>query len=452
MCSGQSLLPSSSSCQEPSDTLRPAGEHDWVTEFVQKKEERDLVERLKEEQVKRRRREERLQQICQDGRLKFAAKRVHPPVHQGTMQPQDKEELERKKLLVQRERLIRSLGIEEQLTGMLYPSQRGHKVLHEYRGRHARNLHKTAVQSGAGGALFVHRDTPENNPDTPFDFTAENYKRIEAIVKNYPEGHKAAAVLPVLDLAQRQNGWLPISAMNKVAEVLQVPPMRVYEVATFYTMYNRKPVGKYHIQVCTTTPCMLRDSDSILETLQRKLGIKVGETTPDKMFTLIEVECLGACVNAPMVQINDNYYEDLTPKDIEEIIDELRAGKVPKPGPRTNEGGHIFLQDVKKPDRDDWENGLNAIECALLLEKSVNQSRLELHKLSTDKNDPHLCDFIETHYLNKQVKSIKELGDHMTNLRKMGAPEAGLAESVFDKHTLGHSDEFPKATSDLTGH
>ncbi|XP_028384982.1 NADH dehydrogenase [ubiquinone] flavoprotein 2, mitochondrial-like [Phyllostomus discolor] len=202
-------------------------------------------------------------------------------------------------------------------------------------GRHTRNLHKTAVRNGAGGALFVHRDTPENNPDTPFDFTPENYKRIEAIVKNYPEGHKAASVLPVLDLAQRQNGWLPISAMNKVAEVLQVPPMRVYEVATFYTMYNRKPVGKYHIQVCTTTPCMLRNSDSILEAIQKKLGIKVGETTPDKLFTVIEVECLGACVNAPMVQINDNYYEDLTPKDIEEIIDELKAGKTPKPGPRS---------------------------------------------------------------------------------------------------------------------
>ncbi|XP_065390293.1 NADH dehydrogenase [ubiquinone] flavoprotein 2, mitochondrial isoform X17 [Macaca fascicularis] len=141
-------------------------------------------------------------------------------------------------------------------------------------GRHVRNLHKTAMQNGAGGALFV------------------------------------------------------------VAEVLQVPPMRVYEVATFYTMYNRKPVGKYHIQVCTTTPCMLRNSDSILEAIQKKLGIKVGETTPDKLFTLIEVECLGACVNAPMVQINDNYYEDLTPKDIEEIIDELKAGKIPKPGPR----------------------------------------------------------------------------------------------------------------------
>uniref|UniRef100_A0ACB8FDH4 Ndufv2NADH dehydrogenase flavoprotein subunit 2 n=1 Tax=Sphaerodactylus townsendi TaxID=933632 RepID=A0ACB8FDH4_9SAUR len=208
----------------------------------------------------------------------------------------------------------------------------GGKVL--FTVKQIRCFHAAAVRSSAGGALFVHRDTPENNPDTPFDFTAENYKRIEAIVNNFPEGHRSAAVMPVLDLAQRQNGWLPISAMNKVAEILQMPPMRVYEVATFYTMYNRKPVGKYHIQICTTTPCMLRDSDSILEAIQKKLGIKVGETTPDKLFTLIEVECLGACVNAPMVQINDNYYEDLTPKDIEDIIDELKAGKVPTPGPR----------------------------------------------------------------------------------------------------------------------
>uniref|UniRef100_A0A8C6QTY1 Ferritin n=1 Tax=Nannospalax galili TaxID=1026970 RepID=A0A8C6QTY1_NANGA len=104
-------------------------------------------------------------------------------------------------------------------------------------------------------------------------------------------------------------------------------------------------------------------------------------------------------------------------------------------------GGRIYLQDIKKPDRDDWESGLNAMECALHLEKSVNQSLLELHKLATDKNDPHLCDFIETHYLNEQVKSIKELGDHVTNLRKMGAPESGMAEYLFDKHTLGHDNE-----------
>uniref|UniRef100_A0A2K6TSF3 Ferritin n=1 Tax=Saimiri boliviensis boliviensis TaxID=39432 RepID=A0A2K6TSF3_SAIBB len=103
-------------------------------------------------------------------------------------------------------------------------------------------------------------------------------------------------------------------------------------------------------------------------------------------------------------------------------------------------GGRIFLQDIKKPDHDDWESGLNAMECALHLEKNVNQSLLELHKLATDKNDPHLCDFIETHYLNEQVKSIKELGDHVTNLRKMGAPQSGLAEYLFDKHTLGDSD------------
>ncbi|EGW08654.1 Ferritin heavy chain [Cricetulus griseus] len=103
-------------------------------------------------------------------------------------------------------------------------------------------------------------------------------------------------------------------------------------------------------------------------------------------------------------------------------------------------GGRIFLQDIKKPDRDDWESRLNALECALHLEKSVNQSVLELHRLVTDKNDPHLCDFIETHYLNEQVKSIKELGGHETNSGKMGAPEAGMAEYPFDKHTLGHSE------------
>ena len=184
--------------------------------------------------------------------------------------------------------------------------------------------------------LFVHRDTADNNPDTPFEFTPENLKRFESIVANYPEGHKAAAVIPALDLAQRQHGWLPLSAMNKVAEMLDMAQMRVYEVATFYTMFNREPVGKYHIQICTTTPCMLRDSDSIMDTIKRKLDISVGETTNDGLFTLSEVECLGACVNAPMVQINDMYYEDLAPKDMEDILEDLKAGKSPKPGPRSD--------------------------------------------------------------------------------------------------------------------
>ncbi|KAI5616474.1 NADH dehydrogenase [ubiquinone] flavoprotein 2, mitochondrial [Silurus asotus] len=228
-------------------------------------------------------------------------------------------------------------------------------------GRQVRCLHRSAVRSGAGG-LFVHRDTSENNPNTPFEFTPENLKRIDAIIKNYPEGHKQAATIPVLDLAQRQHGWLPISAMNKVAEILDISPMRVYEVATFYTMFNRQPLGKYHVQVCTTTPCMLCDSDSILQAIQNKLGIKVGETTADGLFTLVEVECLGACVNAPMVQINDNYYEDLKPSDIEHIIDELKAGRVPSPGPSDGEAERCFQTGALR-----WGQPPPARSSALLL-------------------------------------------------------------------------------------
>lgn len=196
-----------------------------------------------------------------------------------------------------------------------------------------RCIHRTA--QALSDKLFVHRDTPENNPDIPFEFTEKNKERADAIISNYPEGHKAAAVIPLLDLAQRQYGWTSISVMNYVADYLEMPRMRVYEVATFYTMYNREPIGKHHIQICTTTPCQLRDSDTILETIEKKLGIKNGETTKDGQFTLTIVECLGACVNAPMIQINDNYYEDLTVKDTEEILDDLANGRTPKPGPRS---------------------------------------------------------------------------------------------------------------------
>lgn len=141
-------------------------------------------------------------------------------------------------------------------------------------------------------------------------------------------------MIPLLDLAQRQHGWLPISAMHKVAEVLELPNMRVYEVATFYTMFLRQPTGTYHIQVCTTTPCWLRGSDEILDACKRKLGIGPGQTTKDMKFSISEVECLGACVNAPMLAVNDDYYEDLTAKDTEEILDDLAKGKQPRAGPR----------------------------------------------------------------------------------------------------------------------
>jgi len=202
--------------------------------------------------------------------------------------------------------------------------------------RGSRRALSTSTARLGGGGLQVHRDTPENNSDIPFEFNAENVNRANAIMSIYPDGHKRAAVIPLLDLAQRQvGGWLPISAMHHVAEFIGMPRMRVYEVATFYTMFMRNPVGKYHIQICTTTPCWLRGSDEILTAIKDNLNIKVGETSKDKMFTLSEVECLGACVNAPMVQINDDYYEDLTVKDTNEILEDLKAGKKPPAGPRS---------------------------------------------------------------------------------------------------------------------
>ncbi|KEP55570.1 NADH-ubiquinone oxidoreductase 24 kDa subunit [Rhizoctonia solani 123E] len=186
-------------------------------------------------------------------------------------------------------------------------------------------------------ALFVHRDTPYNNPKIPFKFSPENLKIAEETIAKYPPQYKKAAVIPVLDLAQRQNkGWTSISTMNYVAELLEMPPMRVYEVATFYTMFNREPIGTNFIQVCTTTPCMLRGSTEILETVQSHLGgIKVGDTTKDGKFTLAEVECLGACSNAPMLAMNDDFYEDLTPETTKKILDAFARGKKPKPGPQS---------------------------------------------------------------------------------------------------------------------
>lgn len=155
-----------------------------------------------------------------------------------------------------------------------------------------------------------------------FSFSLENLTRIQAIIKRYPKGRQASAVLPVLDLAQRQcGGWLKRGTVECVAKLLSMPEMKVLEVASFYSMFNLKPVGKHHVQVCTTTPCWLRGSDEILQSCKHKLGIGVGEVTEDGEFSLIEVECLGACVSAPMVQINDDYYEDLTPQKVEDLLD-----------------------------------------------------------------------------------------------------------------------------------
>lgn len=166
-----------------------------------------------------------------------------------------------------------------------------------------------------------------------FAFDDNNLIEAKKIISKYPEGKQNSAVMPLLDLAQRQyNGWLPRAAIDYVATMLQMPPIRVYEVASFYTMFNLQPVGQYFIKICTTTPCWLRGSSDIVKSCQDKLGINIGDTTEDGMFTLAEVECLGACVNAPVVQINDDYYEDLNNQSIENIIDELKNGKKPKIG------------------------------------------------------------------------------------------------------------------------
>src|ERR687892_1359119 len=173
-----------------------------------------------------------------------------------------------------------------------------------------------------------------------FAWTEENAAKAKLLVDRYPPGRQQSAIIPLLDLAQRQvgaetqtQGWLPIPVIEYVAKYLGMPYIRAYEVATFYTMFNLRPVGRFHVQVCGTTPCMLRGSDDVFAACTKR-GLKKGHTTADGLFTLSEVECLGACANAPMVQINDDNYEDLTEESMGAILDALAAGQTPKPGPQ----------------------------------------------------------------------------------------------------------------------
>ncbi len=176
----------------------------------------------------------------------------------------------------------------------------------------------------------------KRNSDPEFSFTKGNFERAREIIARYPAGKQQSAVMPLLMLAQKQNqNYLSKAAMDYVASILGMAPVRVYEVASFYTMYNLEPVGEFMIEVCTTTPCWLRGSDAIVAACEKKLGIKVGETTPDGRFTLKEAECLGACVNAPMCQIGDHYYEDLTAESMGKMIDQLILGYELKPGPQS---------------------------------------------------------------------------------------------------------------------
>ncbi len=204
-----------------------------------------------------------------------------------------------------------------------------------------------------------------------FAWTAENAAQAKVIIARYPAGRQRSAVMPLLDLAQRQvgaetntQGWLPIPVMEFVARELDMPVIRVVEVASFYMMYNLVPVGKFHVQVCGTTPCMLRGSDDIMAACKAR-GMEIGHVSKDGLWTLSEVECMGNCASAPMVQINDDNYEDLTSADMLRILDELAAGKSPKTGTQIKGrhtvepvGGPTTLKAMVKANHDyrgDWK-------------------------------------------------------------------------------------------------
>ena len=168
-----------------------------------------------------------------------------------------------------------------------------------------------------------------------FAFSLENQARAQTEIAKYPEGRQASALCALLDLAQRQSdGWLPQAAMEHIGDMLGVPSIKIYEVVTFYSMFNTAPIGRHHVRVCTTTPCQLRGSDGIVAVCEAKLGIGMGETSADSEFTLGEVECLGACVNAPVLQIGDDYYEDVDADSAAQLLDALKRGETPDAGPQ----------------------------------------------------------------------------------------------------------------------
>ena len=174
----------------------------------------------------------------------------------------------------------------------------------------------------------VHDNQPEK-----FEFTKENLELSTNILKKYPEKRKKSAVMPLLYLAQNQNdNWIPLAALKYIGNFLSMPYINVYEIATFYTMYNLAPVGKYYIQVCTTSPCLLRGANEIVKICQNKISKRKDTLSKNGMCSWTEVECLGACVNAPMIQVNKDYYEDLNKDNIEKILESLMEGKPLKPG------------------------------------------------------------------------------------------------------------------------
>ena len=200
--------------------------------------------------------------------------------------------------------------------------------------------------------MVSHRPTPDNSESVPFDFTKENYVLIDKILSKYPKNYKRSGVIPLLTVAQKQNNnFLSLSAMKKIAKILEISEMDVFEVASFYSMFNREKIGKFHLQICGTTPCQLCGSREVIKACEKHLGIKNNESTPDGLFTIQEVECLGACVNAPMLQINGEWvYEDLNPTNVVELLEKLKKGEKVKLGPqnhRKNSEGPLGRTSLK---------------------------------------------------------------------------------------------------------
>ena len=184
------------------------------------------------------------------------------------------------------------------------------------------------------------------NQPSSFEFSSENKIKIDEILKKYPDSKKKSAVMPLLYIAQRQNNnWIPLAAIQLIADMLEVAYIKVYEVATFYTMYNLAPVGKYFVQVCTTTPCMIRGSGKVVEMCKKYIHEKQGHVNKELDSSWIEVECLGACVNAPMVQINEDYYEDLNAEKAEKIFNSFKEGTLPKIGSQSGRRGSEPIQN-----------------------------------------------------------------------------------------------------------
>ena len=187
----------------------------------------------------------------------------------------------------------------------------------------------------------------EDSDFSNFEWSKDNFDKIKKIIDKYPQGKQQSAVLPVLDIAQRQNqGWLSKQAIERVAETLDMSFIRVMEVVTFYSMFNLKPIGKYFVQICRTTPCWLRGCDKLINVSKEITGCEIGETSKDNLFTVVEVECLGACCNAPMVQINDYYYEDLDENNFKELLLKLKNGKSIIKGSQINRRSSEPIKDI----------------------------------------------------------------------------------------------------------